>query len=71
MTKFTKSSQKSEQGSTGYRERFELLKTIETPEDLRKLPRNKLQTVGEQLRSYLLDVTSRTGRTFSSRAGRQ
>ena len=61
MAKSTRSSKNSEQRSAIYSERFDLLMTIESPEDLRKLPKSKLQTVVDQLRNYLIDVTSQTG----------
>jgi 1-deoxy-D-xylulose-5-phosphate synthase len=38
-----------------------LLETISSPSDLRKLPREQLKTVADELRAYLLDSVSKTG----------
>ncbi len=50
-----------EQESTIHADRFDLLRTIDSPHDLRKIPRKNLQKVVDQLRSYLINVTSQTG----------
>ncbi len=42
-------------------DRFDLLCQIDCPADLRKLPESKLHRVKEQLREFLIDITSRTG----------
>jgi len=42
-------------------DRFSLLNTIDCPADLRKLPHSKLHKVTDQLREFLIDITSRTG----------
>ena len=42
-------------------DRYDLLKDIESPADLRKLPADKLTAVADQLREYLIEVTSITG----------
>ncbi len=41
--------------------RYDLLKNISSPADLRKLPANKLNDVADQVREYLIEVTSKTG----------
>ena len=46
-----------------------LLDTIETPADLRKLPRSMLKTLSDELRAFLLDTVSKTGGHLSSNLG--
>ena len=46
-----------------------LLDTIESPADLRKLPRAQLKTLSDELRAYLLDSVSKTGGHLSSNLG--
>ncbi len=44
-----------------YAERFPLLMQIDSPADLRKLPEDKLSDLADEMRDYLIDVTSKTG----------
>jgi 1-deoxy-D-xylulose-5-phosphate synthase len=46
-----------------------LLETIQSPADLRKLPRGQLKTLSDELRAYLLDSVSKTGGHLSSNLG--
>ncbi|GLS12770.1 1-deoxy-D-xylulose-5-phosphate synthase [Hydrogenophaga electricum] len=46
-----------------------LLSTIESPTDLRRLPRTQLGPLAQELRAYLLDSVSRTGGHLSSNLG--
>ncbi|GAC1528270.1 MAG: 1-deoxy-D-xylulose-5-phosphate synthase [Ramlibacter sp.] len=46
-----------------------LLHTIESPADLRRLPRTQLPQLADELRAYLLDSVSRTGGHLSSNLG--
>jgi 1-deoxy-D-xylulose-5-phosphate synthase len=46
-----------------------LLETINSPSDLRKLPREQLKTVADELRAYLLDSVSKTGGHLGSNLG--
>jgi len=46
-----------------------LLKTINEPADLRKLPRAQLTPLAKELRSFLLDSVSKTGGHLSSNLG--
>ena len=46
-----------------------LLDTIESPADLRRLPRGQLKTLSDELRAYLLDSVSKTGGHLSSNLG--
>ena len=46
-----------------------LLDTIESPADVRKLPRGQLRTLSDELRAYLLDSVSKTGGHLSSNLG--
>ncbi len=46
-----------------------LLASINSPADLRKLPRTQLKSVAEELRAYLLESVSRTGGHLSSNLG--
>jgi 1-deoxy-D-xylulose-5-phosphate synthase len=48
---------------------YELLKTINTPADLRKLDRKELQVLADELRAFVLDSVSRTGGHLSSNLG--
>ncbi|HJV84785.1 MAG TPA: 1-deoxy-D-xylulose-5-phosphate synthase [Noviherbaspirillum sp.] len=46
-----------------------LLKMIDTPADLRKLPRTQLKPLADELRAFLLDSVSKTGGHLSSNLG--
>ncbi|MDO9403889.1 MAG: 1-deoxy-D-xylulose-5-phosphate synthase [Polaromonas sp.] len=46
-----------------------LLETINSPADLRALPRNRLRSVADELRAFLLDSVARTGGHLSSNLG--
>ncbi len=46
-----------------------LLKMIDTPADLRKLPRMQLKPLADELRAFLLDSVSKTGGHLSSNLG--
>ena len=46
-----------------------LLKTINTPEDLKKISREKLHQVCDELRQYIIDVVSVQGGHFASSLG--
>ena len=46
-----------------------LLKTIDSPEDLKKLPREKLHQVCDELRQYIIDVVSVHGGHFAASLG--
>jgi 1-deoxy-D-xylulose-5-phosphate synthase len=48
---------------------YKLLETINSPADLRKLPRGQLKPLAEELRAYLLDTVSKTGGHLSSNLG--
>jgi 1-deoxy-D-xylulose-5-phosphate synthase len=48
---------------------YQLLETIHSPADLRRLPRTQLPRVADELRAYLLDSVSRTGGHLSSNLG--
>jgi 1-deoxy-D-xylulose-5-phosphate synthase len=48
---------------------YPLLETINDPSDLRKLPREQLKSVADELRAYLLDSVSKTGGHLSSNLG--
>jgi len=48
---------------------YELLNTINSPVDLRKLARKDLPVLAEQLRAYLLESVSQTGGHLSSNLG--
>jgi len=47
----------------------ELLRQINSPEDLRKLPREKLHQVCDELRQYIIDVVSVHGGHFGASLG--
>ena len=46
-----------------------LLDTINSPADLRALPRAQLRALADELRAYLLDTVSKTGGHLSSNLG--
>jgi 1-deoxy-D-xylulose-5-phosphate synthase len=46
-----------------------LLETIQTPADLRRVPREQLRSLADELRAYLLDSVSKTGGHLSSNLG--
>src|SRR5436190_4786335 len=46
-----------------------LLKTINSPDDLKKLPREKLHQVCDELRQYIIDVVSVHGGHFGASLG--
>ena len=48
---------------------YQLLETINSPADLRRLTRTQLPRVADELRAYLLDSVSRTGGHLSSNLG--
>ncbi len=48
---------------------YNLLETINSPADLRKLPRAQLKALAGELRAYLLDTVSKTGGHLSSNLG--
>jgi 1-deoxy-D-xylulose-5-phosphate synthase len=48
---------------------MELLKKIDSPADLRRLPRAQLSPLANELRSYIIDSVSRTGGHLSSNLG--
>lgn len=48
---------------------MDLLKTIDGPEDLRKLPRTHLNALADELRAFVLDSVSKTGGHLSSNLG--
>jgi len=48
---------------------YPLLQTINDPTDLRKLPRQQLHTLSQELRAYLLESVSQTGGHLSSNLG--
>ena len=48
---------------------FSLLRTIDSPADLRRLPRTDLEKLAGELRAYLLDSVSKTGGHLSSNLG--
>ena len=48
---------------------YPLLDTINTPEDLRKLPREKLPLLARELREFLVESVSKTGGHLSSNLG--
>jgi 1-deoxy-D-xylulose-5-phosphate synthase len=47
----------------------DLLKTINTPSDLRALPREQLKPLADELRAYVLESVSKTGGHLSSNLG--
>ena len=48
---------------------YPILSTINAPSDLRKLPREQLKTLSDELRAYLLHSVSKTGGHLSSNLG--
>ena len=48
---------------------YKLLETINSPADLRRLPRAQLKALTGELRAYLLDTVSKTGGHLSSNLG--
>ena len=48
---------------------YSLLKTIDSPADLRRLPRTELQRVADELRAYVLESVSKTGGHLGSNLG--
>ncbi|MBL8332143.1 MAG: 1-deoxy-D-xylulose-5-phosphate synthase [Rubrivivax sp.] len=48
---------------------YPLLETVNTPADLRRLPRSDLPRLAEQLRGFVLDSVSKTGGHLSSNLG--
>ena len=48
---------------------YSLLETIDTPDDLRKLERDKLPQLANQLRAFLVESVSKTGGHLSSNLG--
>ncbi|HEX5285842.1 MAG TPA: 1-deoxy-D-xylulose-5-phosphate synthase [Polaromonas sp.] len=48
---------------------YPLLETINSPADLRRLPRSQLKALADQLRAYVLDSVSKTGGHLSSNLG--
>src|SRR5579871_2117109 len=48
---------------------YELLTTINSPADLRKLPRKDLSQLAKELRDYVLESVSQTGGHLSSNLG--
>ena len=48
---------------------YKLLETVNSPADLRKLPRSQIAELASELRAYLLDSVSKTGGHLSSNLG--
>jgi len=48
---------------------YSLLETINSPADLRRLPRSQLKALADALRAYVLDSVSKTGGHLSSNLG--
>ncbi|HEV6966054.1 1-deoxy-D-xylulose-5-phosphate synthase [Roseateles sp.] len=48
---------------------YTLLKSIDSPADLRRLPRTELRRVADELRAYVLESVSRTGGHLGSNLG--
>ena len=48
---------------------YPLLQTVNDPSDLRRLPRQQLRTLADELRAYLLDSVAKTGGHLSSNLG--
>ena len=46
-----------------------LLQQIQSPEDVRRLPRHQLKPLADELRAYLLESVSKTGGHLSSNLG--
>src|SRR5438552_5313654 len=47
----------------------ELLRQINSPEDLKKLPREKLHQLSDELRQYIIDIVSVNGGHFGASLG--
>ncbi len=48
---------------------YSLLETINSPADVRRLPRTRLKALADELRTYLIDSVSKTGGHLSSNLG--
>src|SRR6478672_2869623 len=48
---------------------MDLLKNIDSPEDLRRMPRAQLTPLADELRAFVLDSVSKTGGHLSSNLG--
>ncbi|TFV89770.1 1-deoxy-D-xylulose-5-phosphate synthase, partial [Oxalobacteraceae bacterium OM1] len=48
---------------------MDLLKQINSPAELRRLPRMQLKPLADELRAYVLDSVSKTGGHLSSNLG--
>ena len=48
---------------------YPLLQTIHAPADMRRLPREQLNTLATELRAFLLESVSKTGGHLSSNLG--
>ncbi|MEO6017244.1 MAG: 1-deoxy-D-xylulose-5-phosphate synthase N-terminal domain-containing protein, partial [Polaromonas sp.] len=48
---------------------YPLLETINSPADLRRVPRSQLRALADELRAYVLDSVSQTGGHLSSNLG--
>ena len=48
---------------------YSLLETINSPADLRRLPRTRLKALADELRAYVIDSVSKTGGHLSSNLG--
>ena len=48
---------------------YSLLETINSPADLRRLPRTRLKALADELRTYIIDSVSKTGGHLSSNLG--
>ena len=48
---------------------YPLLSTIDDPRDLRRLPREKLLALADELRAFVLESVSQTGGHLSSNLG--
>ncbi|MCJ7798528.1 MAG: 1-deoxy-D-xylulose-5-phosphate synthase [Polaromonas sp.] len=48
---------------------YKLLETINSPSDLRRLPRNQLKALADELRAFVIDSVSKTGGQLSSNLG--
>jgi 1-deoxy-D-xylulose-5-phosphate synthase len=55
--------------SLKYMEKYPLLKNINTPFDLRKLPKEKLPDVCNEIREYIIETLSNVGGHFASNLG--
>ena len=49
--------------------RFPLLRTVNSPADLRPMSRDTLKTLAHELRAYVIDSVSKTGGHLSSNLG--